>query len=237
MPWNYWNWVYCSVFISLSIVLITFFILVILLRYFDDVFFSAVAKLFNVERCIIDIHHQIIPNSTFNFSSAGKVKTTKSVSGILSFCGICTGEASDTSAGLILTTIIISAALTAVFGNIFLATTTVYRDGPCPNYGPMECYCGDNHTYFDCIVGEIVNCPVDFISGTCFRWIIRDVTTSDLTTQIGITAGLLTALGAIAECLIRLYLYVLNKRLGVSIGIARILAKTVGINTTTAPSP
>ncbi|CAF3372958.1 unnamed protein product [Rotaria socialis] len=137
----------------------------------------------------------------------------------------------------ILTTIIISAALIAAFGNLVLATTTVYRDGPCPTYGPMECYSGDNHTYFECNTGQILNFSVDSASGACFRWIARDMTTADLTTQIGVTAGFLTALGSITECLIRIYLSALNKRLGVSIGIGRILAKTVGINRITATTP
>ncbi|CAF2010170.1 unnamed protein product [Rotaria magnacalcarata] len=137
----------------------------------------------------------------------------------------------------ILTTIIISAAIISAFGSLFLATSSVYRDGPCPKHGPMECYSGDNHTYFECNTGEIVNLSVDSVSGTCFRWIARDMTTTDLTTQIGVTAGLLTALGSITECLIRIYLSALNKRLGVSIGIGRILAKTVGINRITAPTP
>jgi hypothetical protein len=44
------------------------------------------------------------------------------------------------------------------------------------------------------------------------------------------------AMGSIAECIIRLYLYVLNRRLDVAHGIDVMIAKTVGLNKRTAPT-
>ncbi|CAF3195761.1 unnamed protein product [Rotaria socialis] len=310
MAWNYWNWVWCNIFISTAIVFNTFVILVFLLRYFDQLFYGIVAKLFNIERCFIDVHHNIISrNSKINISSARIIKATERLSKIVIFCkNLCNGERelnndaeestsdddqppnnnevrpySDKNDNLsatqrkvhnrvasyqnpsshpehereilniygkyiplnkfsnklfitILTTAVISAAIMAVLNSLILTSTAVYRGGPCPNYGPMECFCGDNHTYFQCQTGANVTFPFDTLSGTCFRWIARDVTTSDVTTQIGVTAGLLTAFGSITQALIHLYLHVLQKRLGVRKGIFHMMAKTVGINGTTAPT-
>ncbi|CAF4549489.1 unnamed protein product, partial [Rotaria sp. Silwood2] len=265
MAWTYWQWVWCNIFISTAIFLFILFVLVILLCFFDKLFFSVVAKLFNIKRCTIDVHHIIRRNSTVNTSSAPITKATNFVSKISRFPRTPTDKASNRDEDLenpvpvrdhspkkeeeealqypsshpeykrtilnmygkflpsdgvinkisltIITTIIIAAAIIAIFKTLFLATTAVYRDGPCPNYGPMECFCGNNQTYFVCQTGDTVSFPLDTHSGTCFRWIVRDITTSDVTTQIGVTAGLLTALGSIAESLIRLYLYVLQKRL------------------------
>jgi hypothetical protein len=98
----------------------------------------------------------------------------------------------------------------------------------------MDCFCGNNGTYFQCNTGQNVSFPFDTQSGTCFRWIIFDITTSDLTTQIGVSTGFVIALGTIAECIIRLYLYVLNRRLNVAHGIDIMIAKTVGLNGRTA---
>ncbi|CAF1260116.1 unnamed protein product [Rotaria magnacalcarata] len=310
MAWNYWNWVWCNIFISTAIVFNTCFFLVFLLRHFDQLFYGIVAKLFNIKRCAIDVHHNIIRhNSKINISSAPIIKATERASKIVSFCkNLCDGksewdndakestsdndqqpnsnevrpysdEDDDFNATqrkfrnriasyqnlsshpeyerdilniygkiiplnkviskvfiTILTTAVISAAIIALLNSLILTSTAVYRGGPCPNYGPMECFCGDNHTYFSCQTGANVTFPFDTISGTCFRWIARDVTTSDVTTQIGVTAGLLTALGSITQALIHLYLHVLQKRLGVRNGILRMMAKTVGINRTTAPT-
>ncbi|UJR34595.1 hypothetical protein I4U23_027371 [Adineta vaga] len=133
-----------------------------------------------------------------------------------------------------LTTIIISGALIAAFNSLFLATSSVYRDGPCPSIGPMDCFCGANHTYFSCDTGEIAAFPFDVHSGACFRWIARDITTSDVTTQLGVTTGLLVAFGSIAQAIIRIYLLAFNKRLSIATGIHRIAAKTIGINRDTA---
>ncbi|CAF1125474.1 unnamed protein product [Adineta steineri] len=133
-----------------------------------------------------------------------------------------------------LTTIIISGALIAAFNSLFLATSSVYRDGPCPSIGPMECFCGNNYTYFPCDTGLTAPFPIDIHSGVCFRWIARDLTTSDITTQLGVTAGLLVAFGSIAQAIIRIYLLAFNKRLGIATGIHHIVSKTIGINRDTA---
>ncbi|CAF3841022.1 unnamed protein product, partial [Rotaria sp. Silwood1] len=137
---------------------------------------------------------------------------------------------------LLLTTIVVSSALIAAANSIVLVTTSVYRDGPCPNHGLMECYSGDNNTHFQCTIGDNVNFPFDTHVGTCFRWVLRDITTSDLTTQLGVTAGLLMALGSVTGALIRFYLFALNKRINVASGIHRMAAKTIGINEITAPN-
>ena len=130
--------------------------------------------------------------------------------------------------------LIISGGVIAAFNSIFLATTTVYRGGPCPPIGPMECFCGNNYTNFSCDTGKTTACPFDVSSSVCFRWVARDLTTSDLTTALGVTTGLLIAFGNIAQALIRIYLLAYNKRLGIAIGIYRIAAKTIGINRDTA---
>ncbi|CAF4160813.1 unnamed protein product [Adineta steineri] len=133
-----------------------------------------------------------------------------------------------------LTTIIIAGALIAAFNSLFLTTSSVYEDGPCPSIGPMECFCGNNYTYFSCDTGQTASFPIDVHSGACFRWIARDLTTSDITTQLGVTAGLLVAFGSMAQAIIRIYLLAFNKRLGIATGIHRIAAKTIGINKDTA---
>ena len=135
---------------------------------------------------------------------------------------------------VILTTLIISASLVAAFNSLFLNTSSVYQDGPCPPLGPMECFCGSNSTFFLCDTGKTVSCLQDVHSAACFRWIARDVTTSDVTTQLGVTAGLLVAFGNIAQAIIRIYLLAFNKRLSIATGIHRIAAKTIGINRYTA---
>ena len=129
-----------------------------------------------------------------------------------------------------LTTIIISGALIAAFNSLFLNTTSVYRDGPCPAIGPMECYCGYNSTYFTCDTGKNNSCPLDVHVAACFRWTGRDLTTSDVTTQLGVTAGLLLAFGNITQAIIRIYLLAFSKRLSIATGIHRIAAKAIGIN-------
>ncbi|UJR34531.1 hypothetical protein I4U23_027308 [Adineta vaga] len=133
-----------------------------------------------------------------------------------------------------LTKISIFGALIAVFNSLFLATSSVYRDGPCPSIGPMDCFCGGNHTYFSCDTGKTAAFPYDVHSGACFRWIGRDITTSDVTTQLGVTAGILVAFGSIAQAIIRIYLLAFNKRLSIATGIHRTAAKTIGINRDTA---
>jgi hypothetical protein len=125
-------------------------------------------------------------------------------------------------------------SIKVILASLFLNKTNA--DGPCPNYGPMECFYGNNRTYFTCSTGGIVTLLSDIRSGVCFRWIARDLTISDVTTQLGISTGLLLALCGIAESLIRLYLHALNKRSNVANGIHRMMAKTVCINGTIAPT-
>ncbi|CAM2727042.1 unnamed protein product [Rotaria socialis] len=134
----------------------------------------------------------------------------------------------------ILVGILISTALVATCNNLILSSTSVYRDGPCPAFGPMECFAGHDAIYFACNTGLTAPFPVSDAAGTCFRWIARDITISDVLTQLGVATGLLLALGNIAQAIIRIYLLAFNKRLGIATGIHRIAAKTIGINKHTA---
>ncbi|CAF1281317.1 unnamed protein product [Adineta steineri] len=133
-----------------------------------------------------------------------------------------------------LTTIIISGALIAAFNSLVLTTSSVYVDGPCPTLGLMECFCGSNYTYFTCNTGQTASFPLDVHSGSCFRWVARDLTTSDITTQLGVTTGILVAFGSMAQAIIRIYLLAFNKRLSIATGLHHIAAKTIGINRDTA---
>ncbi|CAF3538354.1 unnamed protein product [Rotaria socialis] len=117
----------------------------------------------------------------------------------------------------ILVGILISTALVATCNNLILSSTSVYRDGPCPAFGPMECFAGHDAIYFACNTGLTAPFPVSDAAGTCFRWIARDITISDVLTQLGVATGLLLALGNIAQAIIRIYLLAFNKRLDSSI--------------------
>ncbi len=136
---------------------------------------------------------------------------------------------------MIITVTIISSVIIAGFEGCFLANVTVYDAGPCPYYGLMDCYYGSNHTYFQCTPDISISLPSFTSSATCFRWIGRDTSVSDVMTQVGACAGLLTALGAVVEVFIRFLFFVFQQRLGVTTGIRRILEKTVGINRVTQP--
>lgn len=310
MTWTYWAWVGCSVAISVGIFLSTLIALLLLLLENDTIFYGIVSQLLNIERCFIDVHHNIIhkdkkfdlstdmlqnyarqfvesavsdrmpfkdsggtgPNNVpvephngqsisqnsekdQNIAAANgnedlkntSVDTNQALSPkpesdreherpVLNVYGkyISVYKKGSLVFVMILTTIIISGALIAAFNSLFLATSSVYRDGPCPSIGPMDCFCGNNHTNFSCDTGKTVSCPLDDPSGACFRWIARDITTSDVTTQLGVATGLLVAFGKIAEAIIRIYLLVFNKRLSIATGIHRIAAKTIGINRHTA---
>ncbi|CAF1448965.1 unnamed protein product [Adineta steineri] len=136
---------------------------------------------------------------------------------------------------LILTVTVISAVIIAGFEGCFMANITVYADGPCPYYGVMDCYYGSSGTYFNCTPDISITLPASIKSATCFRWIGRDITVSDVMTQVGACTGLLTALGSVLEVFIRLLYFVFQQRLGVSTGIRRVMEKTVGINRFTQP--
>lgn len=134
-----------------------------------------------------------------------------------------------------ITVIVITSVIIAGFQGCFLANITVYQDGPCPFYGVMECFYGPNLTYFQCTPNSTIDFSLHTVSATCFRWIGRDTSVSDVMTQIGACTGLLTAFGAVVELLIRLLIFVFEQRPGVAAGIRRMLEKTVGINRVTQP--
>ncbi|CAF1228821.1 unnamed protein product [Adineta steineri] len=136
---------------------------------------------------------------------------------------------------LIITVTVISAVIIAGFEGCFMANITVYADGPCPYYGAMDCYYGSSGTYFNCTPDISITLPASIKSATCFRWIGRDITVSDVMTQVGACTGLLTALGSVLEVFIRLLYFVFQQRLGVATGIRRVMEKTVGINKFTQP--
>lgn len=316
MNWGYWDWVGCSVGISTGIVVLTLAVLIILLIENDTIFYGIVAQLLSMERCFIDVHHNLIrKDEKLDLSLEKILKSLPPEVGIAmlsanhgdtkdlvtAWQNLVTersksenseedpdntsqrkkdsGEVNHKSAShniqgkkqererplhdksrsdlerpvlnmygryislhkkqtpiflIIMTTIIISAALIAAFNSLFLNTSTVYPNGPCPSLGPMQCFCGRNQTFFSCDTGKMSSCPLSETSGACFRWIARDMTTSDLTTQLGVTTGLLVAFGNIAQAVIRIYLLAFNKRLSIATGIHRIAAKTIGINRHTA---
>ncbi|CAF1122302.1 unnamed protein product [Rotaria sp. Silwood1] len=90
----------------------------------------------------------------------------------------------------------------------------------------MECFYGSNFTYFSCQSGSTVNFSLDVNSGTCFRWTVRDMTISDFTTQIGVSAGLLTAFGSIVQSILRLLLLAFQPRFGVAAELEELKKKT-----------
>ncbi len=134
-----------------------------------------------------------------------------------------------------LAVIVISSVIIAGFQGCFLANITVYPNGSCPYQGVMECYHGSNFTYFQCTPNRTINFPLFSSSATCFRWIGRDTTISEVMTQIGASTGLLTALGSVVQVLLRLLLFVFQQRPSVAAGIRRLMEKTVGINRITKP--
>ncbi|CAF1544771.1 unnamed protein product [Adineta steineri] len=136
---------------------------------------------------------------------------------------------------LLITATVISAVIIAGFAGCFMVGITVYEDGPCPYYGIMDCYYGNNQTYFQCTPNISITLPGSK-SAACFRWIGRDITVSDVMTQVGACTGLLTALGAVLEVFIRFLYFILQQRLCVSTGIRRVMEKTAGINRFTQPS-
>ena len=98
MVWSYWNWVFCNVFISVGILLITLIVLILLLLCLDKLFFSVFAQLFNIERCIIDVHHTIIrKNSAVLPTIAGSRKIDGIASNLCNLYATCTGESSSMS--------------------------------------------------------------------------------------------------------------------------------------------
>ncbi|CAF2886076.1 unnamed protein product [Rotaria sp. Silwood2] len=137
---------------------------------------------------------------------------------------------------MVLSVIIVSSVIIAGFEGCILASITLYQNDLCPVNGIMECFHGENHTYFECQPGQKIDFPLLTSSASCFRWIARDKSVTDVMTQLGVCTGLLTAFGALAEVLIRLLLYVFQQRRGVAAGIRRIMEKTVGINRITQPS-
>jgi hypothetical protein len=88
--------------------------------------------------------------------------------------------------------VVIGASCIAGIQGCLLANITVYPNGPRPSYGVMDCY-GKNDTYFNCTPGTQTDATLFTDSATCFRWIARDTTTSDVTTQLGVCTGLIHA--------------------------------------------
>ena len=292
MAWTYNDWILCNILSGLGIVLLTCLILGILAWRFHSIFYSMVAKLLNIHRCIIDVNHKVVhENAAIYTPSATIVARTKFASKL---CHCCTPYLSNRSkvgavmeeGGIVekskavlaqttsepiprdhpshpeharailnvygkylslnkrrnrllitaLSVIIISSIIIAGFEGCVLSSTNVYQNGPCPAHGASECFHGNNHTYFECQPNEKVIVQLLSASASCFRWIITDRSISDVMAQIAICTSLLTALGSVAEAVIRLLLYVLQQRRGVSAGIRRIMEKTVGINKITQPS-
>ncbi|CAF3505171.1 unnamed protein product [Adineta steineri] len=351
MAWTYENWILCNVFSGFAIFLLTFIILGILVWHFESIFYAMVDKLFNIQRCVIDVHHTIIRNNSAIYTSKATIKKSPGLASNLRHCcrqvavknsvrpDSTSALASDnvvpklynsvkndvlniveertTTIGLktlgfaetdseqdltdenesdqeakssddhtmksgvllstgstiipsiprnhpshpqyerkvlnvygkyltlnkkrntllimVFSTIVISAIIIAGFGGCILASTTIYQNSPCPNYGTTECFHGDNHTYFECEPGDDINITLLTSSASCFRWIVLDKSITDVLTQIAVCTALLTAFGSVAEVILRLLLYVFQPRRGVATGIRRIMEKTVGINRITQP--
>jgi hypothetical protein len=136
---------------------------------------------------------------------------------------------------LVISTTVIASVIVAFCEGCLLASVTVYQGSPCPKYGDMDCFCGFNQTYFLCQTGNNIDFPSHDITGTCFRWIVRDQENTSVMTQIGVCAGLLTAFASITEVLLRILFYAYQRRPGVANGMRRVLEKTVGINNVTEP--
>lgn len=341
MSWTYVNWILCNVLIGFGLVLFTSLIVTILLRKFDSIFYGMVAKLFNIKRCVIDVHHTIIrDNSDILTEDNAKSTTRIDFLSNLRSCWTTTTNIKDSiaahdlanfpgeqafcklshSAGKVvsqtetrdsdedsiedneqiipvtslpssantdvnkqtistkltsirrlstshpshraferivlnvygkyltldkkrnklliasLSIIVISAVLLAGFEGCILATSSIYQGGQCPVYGSTECFHGNNRTFFECKSGVQVNISLLGGSASCFRWIVRDASVSNVITQIGVCTGLLTALGSITEVFIRLLLVIFQQRRGIATGIRRIMEKTVGINHITQPT-
>ncbi|UJR20071.1 hypothetical protein I4U23_023203 [Adineta vaga] len=358
MAWGFWDWIICNTLIGFAIFLCVALIMGFILWKFDAAFYSIVAKLFNIKRCVIDVNHRIITkNNAIDRANARMKKVGSFVSKLCSCCvktienpsvdkrvtGVPIGDMSSTlnekfstlvspvpefanakkkkndsnnsendeqpdgkesleeddeenesnsccwpskvgvdksketketkssnmetdiapdhvghpehereildvyGKYLILekprnkvliftiTVTIIASVILAGFQTCFLANVTVYDDGPCPSFGTMECFFGGNHTYFQCTPDKSISLGSFAKTATCFRWIGRDITISDIMTQIGACTGLLVALGAVTEVFIRFLLFIFQQRLGVATGIRRVMEKTVGINRVTQP--
>ena len=111
---------------------------------------------------------------------------------------------------IILIGAIVGTVLIAFSQGCILANITVYQDGPCPAYGQMDCYYGNDNVYFGCKPGIQVNATTS--SAACFRWIIRDVSINDIMTQFGACVGLFNALSAIVQLVLRYLIYSFRRR-------------------------
>lgn len=350
MAWTAQQWIFCNVFTSVGVFIVTALVLLIMLCYFPKGFYAIVARLFRIKRCLIDVNHTIVKynselstshghnhdihrfserlthavkrtrnmltSSTDDMTSknqrtsgkmTGKNRTWPSPGTVikinekkpgritsqrnanrpqsqqvvprmeLQLTGrnstskkhSASSEGSYTALNvsedpprhpvyervvldvygkylplrkkrnrcviLMLTTVVITATILAFGEGCILASTTAYQDRPCPPQGDMECFYGPNATYFQCTVQRNISLPGSLLFATCFRWVAPNLGVSDVLDQIGVCTGLLAALGAFAEVLVRLLLYVYQQRRCVANGIRRILERTVGVNNITQP--
>ena len=79
MAWTYWNWTICNILIGVGIFLFTYLILGILLWRFHQIFYSMVAKLFNIKRCIIDVNHNIVKKNNEIYTLPDKARRAAGV--------------------------------------------------------------------------------------------------------------------------------------------------------------
>src|SRR4051794_35109225 len=96
MAWTYFNWVVCNVLVGFGIVLLTSLILGIFLLYSDSIFYGLVGKLFNIERCIMNVHHEIIRNNSEML--APNASTMKCPRFFSNLCYCCTKAGVENSA-------------------------------------------------------------------------------------------------------------------------------------------
>ncbi|CAF1619330.1 unnamed protein product, partial [Adineta ricciae] len=95
MAWSYWNWIIVNVLIGLGVVILTYTVLGILLWSFEQVFYSIVAKLFNITRCTIDVNHTVIRENTAIFTSHKHSTNTGRLSSKVTSC--CRNDRSRTT--------------------------------------------------------------------------------------------------------------------------------------------
>ncbi|CAF0965610.1 unnamed protein product [Didymodactylos carnosus] len=113
---------------------------------------------------------------------------------------------------LLLITVVFGTVCVAFYQGCLLADVYVYADGPCPSYGVMDCYYGSSQIYFNCSVGAQIGGTLFNESAICFRFIAKDISVNDVITQFGACAGLLHALCAILQLVLRYLVYSFRKR-------------------------
>ncbi|CAF1193251.1 unnamed protein product [Didymodactylos carnosus] len=219
--WTFNRYIGANVGIGLGSVALTFLVMLLLIRFFNNLFYLIVEKIFGIKRYYLDI----------KVNSEAKQKTQ-----ILNLYGkhIDLADRSRINRYMlfIITTTAISAVLIVFFDGCLLAAVSIYPNTTCPYFGTMDCfvYQSDDNSpsvKFECSSGNLANFSDS--SAWCYRWIALDQTTTSIVNQIGICTGLLTAYGAFLQIFFQLLVPIFREHKGIASGMRRI-AEPIGIN-------